>query len=662
MSGKLQKRSEKRQKQQYSADSLYLSVTRHLARDFQTMLDDPTLYQDVILASLAKDIGGLRAVKPVPCFTDSALKFKADYQIASIDKRYRYRNDIYTDDELQELAINKFLDVQNRLSALNWEELLQDERMQRILRLARRLCRKILGTCDDERIRQSAAFGSGASVGVAAREAHLAQRYCIPITGTKHQISWWRSEYDQCPHFQQWLCDRYGITDMSDSRIYKEIDTLALTFVPKSHKSLRAILPNTTIGSYQSGGIGEYIRERLMKSVKLDVRKLQHQHRDTARVASTDQRHLTMDLQSASDSISGELLEILLPDDWWKLLSENRAEFISLPNGTKIQSNTFCTMGVGYTFTLQTLVFYALIWACQAVSDRFLRPTLISVYGDDLIFGSHLNELVRDVFGRVGIVVNEDKTFTDVPFRESCGGDYFHGRDVRPFQPELALNVVHVHMYEACLYKFVNGLLARWDETQIPGTLSYLTGEIEKVALACKLVPLSYPEDSGIRTAKTAGCSAARYWDFLQYSRVVAPVHVGHGRYRFVFLKKELLEKEELRHGPYYWSALRDRSLVRDSYCDTGSRVPPSPIDLSFHVKSLASIIHGSYETREVEPLLLLKKRNTGTSKVGKDRPAKGLPNNASPGSKEERITVVGISHTGIYRRKKGTSCFDDQS
>jgi hypothetical protein len=82
-------------------------------------------------------------------------------------------------------------------------------------------------------------------------------------------------------------------------------------------------------------------------------------------------------------------------------------------------------MGNGATFAIETLIFAALSFATG--SKRF------SVYGDDIIIEK---EYVEDLFTLLkffGFRINEDKSFTEGPFRESCGVDVFSGEEVTPF-------------------------------------------------------------------------------------------------------------------------------------------------------------------------------------------------------------------------------------
>lgn len=651
----------------HSLDQLFREVTRNLIRDFQTNLCDPLFCTDVLSALNSGNPEAIRKSKPGMNFTDSVLEFKMKYQVASIDKRYRYRNDVYTDNELQEQAIAKFLEVQNRLKALDWSSITQDERMKKILQGARALCHHVLGDYSDEELRQRARFGTGASVGVAARHANLASRFVYPITGTKTQISWFSSEYDECPHFQLWKASDHANLPYGETNMYREIDTLKLTFVPKSFKALRAILANTTIGSYQSGGIGEMIRLRLKQKLNLDIRRAQSEHRKISELESCFRTHCTVDLQSASDSISDTLVRLLLPVDWYNAINTGCCRKVSLPNGSIVDVETFSTMGIGCTFTLQTLIFYSLIWAVRAVDELLPQPksirrckTMISVYGDDLIFGSIHYPGVSSVLGRLGILVNDEKSFVLPPFRESCGGDYYHGWDVRPFQPEVAVTSCSKLEYEAMLYKFINGLLQKWEEHEIESTLQYLISRVERLT-AVKLVPTTSPEDSGVRIEGSLQ-RGITLPDFLRSARVARPKYVGHGRYRFAALVKKTQRKEELRHGPYYWSKLRAESLV--SPYGSGQEYHRDESTCPFPVNWVDLRLLWAISKRDIDSTGILTQQYEECCDFGpydNDSPYGPAPGDSPPLDRNKRMVVrdfVSVPHTAMYTRQVRTSEF----
>lgn len=163
--------------------------------------------------------------------------------------------------------------------------------------------------------------------------------------------------------------------------------------------------------------------------------KGQHLHREMARAASVTGAHATIDLSNASDTISRNLVKMLLPGDWFSLLSELRSPFTRFsPTGKKSDGRwyyleKFSSMGNGYTFELETIIFSALAHAvgCKIGSDTF-------VYGDDMIVPESRAADTLAVLKYVGLTPNMKKTFHgSTCFRESCGGDYLLGHDVRPF-------------------------------------------------------------------------------------------------------------------------------------------------------------------------------------------------------------------------------------
>ena len=616
----------------HSADQMMLNVASSLVRDFQNNLDDPSFCCDLHTALQSGDIAEIRRLSPEPSEQMDVATYKATYQMQSVLKRWRFRNDLYSDEELKNASISKFLETQHRIHALDLTNV--DEITTRVVNLARIYVSQVLGPYDDEQHRHLCRFGRKASVGIPGRLASEAQRWELPISGSREQISWFDSEMSQVACVQDYWAKQKS-SDLNRST-YQETDSLTLTLVPKTFKSLRAIMPNTTIGSYQSFGLGEIMRKRL-KRKGYDIRSLQMRHRVLAREASIHGLYTTADLSSASDSISVALVDLLFPPDWLQILHASRIGKVSLPDGTVVQSDTFCTMGIGYTFPLQTLVFLSLLKAIEAILfNRWNRRT-ISVYGDDMIYVSSMHSTVVHVFSQLGFVLNHDKTFSSGNFRESCGGDYFHGVDVRPFQPRNGSAFLRDKAYEAMLYKFVNSLLTRWSEHEIGRTLRYLSEEIERVTGKCKLVPGDFPDDSGIK------CPTLSHWSFLQCVQCARPKAIGHGVYRFSYLRLVPDEREELRHEPYLWARLR--ASIPDS--------PPSYVG-SFAKAApflTASVIDYVTSATEQVPFLIERKKEpieTVRSKL--------------TGCRLPKVTTYSvISNTGRYMRRSGTSCFEDR-
>jgi hypothetical protein len=104
-------------------------------------------------------------------------------------------------------------------------------------------------------------------------------------------------------------------------------------------------------------------------------------------------------------------------------------------------------MGNGYTFELESLIFYGLVYGVCLESGCDTKD--ISVYGDDIIIPAHLTPLLFEVLDWYGFEVNSEKSYWFGPFRESCGADWFQGNDIRPFYLKERIN-------DQSLYTFHN--------------------------------------------------------------------------------------------------------------------------------------------------------------------------------------------------------------
>lgn len=623
---------------QHSTDLMMLNVASSLVRDFQTDLNDLDFCSDLQRYHTTGDVAQIRGSEAAVVDGMAVPLYKRAYQIASLMKRYRFSDDIYSDQELADKAILGFRNTQDRLRLIDLNEM--SLQSQIVLDLAASYIAKVLGEYTDEEHRNLSRFGRKASVGVPARKACLAERWELPISGSLDQIAWFDSEMSQDVDVQNYWAQQKG-SDPEKRSTYQVVDSLTLALVPKTFKSLRAIMPNTTIGSYMSQGLGAMMRKRL-KREGYDISTLQMRHQSLARSASCTGLSATTDLSSASDSITEALVRRLFPPDWVQILELSRIKKVVLPDDSECNSVTYCTMGIGYTFPLQTLVFLGLLKAIQALHFERLDRRTISVYGDDMIYATRMHEFVVRHFEEIGFVINLDKTFHEGNFRESCGGDYYHGVDVRPFSPKSGSALLGNKAYEAMLYKFINGLLMRWNEYEISWTLHYLAQEVQRVAAKIKLVPVDFPDDSGVK------CSSSMVYKFLDHVRIAKPVSIGHGVYRFSYLRFITDLRKEERHEPYYWYTLRrrdgnddDRSLFDHSH----------PSELVIPPTFCQSIINGLVGVEQESEYLLIQKE---------DIPIKMF--RGITGHRFRRSsTYVTISHTGRYKRQSGTSCFEDR-
>lgn len=207
-----------------------------------------------------------------------------------------------------------------------------------------------------------------------------------------------------------------------------EIMPCKLSFVPKNAKTFRSICTEPGLNTLVQLGFGQYMARRLA-AFGIDIR-VQTVNQNRAYEGSLTGALATLDLSSASDTISKEVVFELLPLDWANALSRARSGSVQLPDGSVISQEKFSSMGNGFTFPLETLIFWSLAAACCP------QDSDATAYGDDLIVPTECYPLLVEVLVALGFVVNLSKSYHDGPFRESCGKDYFRGTDVRPYYPD----------------------------------------------------------------------------------------------------------------------------------------------------------------------------------------------------------------------------------
>nr|UJQ85331.1 MAG: hypothetical protein 3 [Leviviridae sp.] len=199
--------------------------------------------------------------------------------------------------------------------------------------------------------------------------------------------------------------------------------------VPKNYKTNRVIAIEPCMNVYVQKGIGGVIRRRLRR-VGVDLTD-QSKNQRLARVGSLSGLLATVDLSMASDTLSIELVRHLLPPDWFSAMEQCRSLKGLLPTGDTIVYSKFSSMGNGFTFELESLIFWAL--SLTVVEHLKLTDHRIAIYGDDIIVPVAAVPLLKSTLEFCGFNYNLKKTHVDGRFRESCGKHYLNGCDVTPF-------------------------------------------------------------------------------------------------------------------------------------------------------------------------------------------------------------------------------------
>lgn len=212
------------------------------------------------------------------------------------------------------------------------------------------------------------------------------------------------------------------------------VDGNRVSCVPKNVDISRVICIEPNLNMFFQLGLGEIMTRRLKSVYSIDLSSQPVVNRELARVGSLNGDLCTIDLESASDSMSLLMLKHVMPRDIYLWLSKLRSRVATLPDGSKQELHMVSTMGNGFTFPLQTILFSCVVSACFSylgLRGHERAGKTWSVFGDDIIVPLEIVGAVLELLTYLGFTVNTQKSFFEGPFRESCGHDYFLGSNVR---------------------------------------------------------------------------------------------------------------------------------------------------------------------------------------------------------------------------------------
>lgn len=209
----------------------------------------------------------------------------------------------------------------------------------------------------------------------------------------------------------------------------------------KNYKSDRIMNMQPAWTLFFQKGVGGCLR-LACRSVGLLWPNAQETQRRRAREGSIDGKVATIDLANASGTIAFALVRSVFDEPVWSVMTALRASAmwrcqsidgkLTPPSGWEaIPYDLYSTMGNGFTFEMETLLFWAIVAATCSFKGHHWSTT--TVFGDDIICPSDCRNEVVHVLQVCGLSVNPHKSFWEGPFRESCGGHYWKGSDVTPF-------------------------------------------------------------------------------------------------------------------------------------------------------------------------------------------------------------------------------------
>lgn len=440
------------------------------------------------------------------------------------------------------------------------------------------------------RLTKAARTGPGASVGVdlacfytklfdsplSTCNPMLQALYCAAI---KVNPTWARAEIARENH--------HGCMVVEGSK---------LGTVRKQYDIDRTICSEPVLEMFFQLGIGGYIEDRLENRLGINLSTQPTKNQWLARRGSLDGTIATIDLKSASNSISLGLTNETMPKWFATWLNRTRSPKTLLPTGEYLEMSMVASMGNGYCFPLQTMFFAAVVCACYRMlgldpyfgtarksaflsplhqrRDRSGKPREINagVFGDDIAVCREAYPLVCRALALFGFIVNEDKSFAAGPFRESCGHDYFNGVNIR------GVYLKDLDRDSDC-YSLINRLI-RW-ETKTGLRLESLINAVFDMVTTVMWIPYRDGDDEGLKGPRstvgkpTYTHTGARTYYALCHEAVTLSIPADEdsdtrpeiGRYTFTYNGDGLvvsLVAGYLRDG---------RIALRDAQNTDGSRV-----------------------------------------------------------------------------------------
>ncbi|DAD49846.1 RNA-directed RNA polymerase [ssRNA phage AIN002] len=268
-------------------------------------------------------------------------------------------------------------------------------------------------------------FSSGASTSRPRAEGHPALKYIGRADITPAAESWWRTAQAVCPLWHELIPD-HGLRSVSGNEFFT---------VPKKTDIDRACCKEPDINMYLQKGVGDHIR-KCLKRFGIDLND-QTRNQELAREGADGGHLATIDLSSASDSVTLGLVELIFPKEWLTLLMDLRSPETRYKRRVEDAvyethvNEMLSSMGNGFTFEVESLIFFAIARAVAWFNREDFSK--LSVYGDDIICPSTMYDDLVIALKYSGFTVNAKKSFASGPFRESCGKHYHHRQDVTPF-------------------------------------------------------------------------------------------------------------------------------------------------------------------------------------------------------------------------------------
>lgn len=423
---------------------------------------------------LAVESSGFDSIPADPRNYREPRHFAEDYQVAELLRKSKNIPGTTADTRAAK-ALVKFLDAEAHNAKSN--DRLWGEELPPWFGVFSDHVTRILGPLSDtrlERIAELGKFGPGANVGVRSDGLVPSIKYEAKPVGTAPVI-------DLLPGLMPACIYDYWTQQGSKVGVVRGNSHFT---VPKDWEIDRCAAKEPLWNSFLQAGIG-----RSMEDSLLDIGVDLHDQRLNQNLAEMawEWNLATLDLSSASDLMCRVLVLLALTYNgdeegrrWFHLLHKARSPEMRI-DGDWRQLEMFSSMGNGFTFPLETILFSAVIRTCVPARDW----CVCTAYGDDMIVPQQYAPQVVECLEYLGFKINSKKSCLAGTFFESCGTDWFQGQNVRPFylhkepgsgipyalQAANSLRAWCIRVYGSLPAKFA--ALWRWCKARVPQVWRY---------------------------------------------------------------------------------------------------------------------------------------------------------------------------------------------
>jgi len=291
------------------------------------------------------------------------------------------------------------------------------------------------------------------------------------------------------PSFSVGLDEPFGPVDIREPGAETPVRVVT---VPKTLKAPRVIAIEPTCMQFVQQAVAHPLMRRLESDPMIGSMigfTDQLPNQELARKGSLYGLLATLDLSEASDRVSNQhVLELFRPSP---LLSEvvqaSRSRKADVPGHGVIRLAKFASMGSALCFPVEAMVFLTVAFMGIAralnttVTPRLVKRMrgLVRVYGDDIIVPAEFADTVSTTLDLLGYKVNTGKSFWTGKFRESCGGDFYHGHRITPVKLRVEVPGTRTHAEEVVsfasfrnqLYKAGYWKTVRWCDDHMSNIL-----------------------------------------------------------------------------------------------------------------------------------------------------------------------------------------------